>query len=272
MELITGSFALARRLEDSDARNAVLLAEAHRSLRPSSGATAILAAGGAIAYAGPASPFTHAIGVGLQGPVTAAGFDLIESFYFDRECHVNIDFCPLADPSLMDLLGRRGYRIVESNNVMVRRLDAPIDASDPRVGRVPAERSSEWSQMLAEGFFEHTPSAEEIDIGANLFAMEGGMAYAATIEGAIVSGGAMTIHSGLAALFGDATLRPHRRHGLHAAVIMARLADAVANGADMATAATLPGSVSQRNYERCGFRVAYTKLNMQRDFPDASPG
>jgi hypothetical protein len=28
---------------------------------------------------------------------------------------------------------------------------------------------------------------------------------------------------------------------------------------DLATASTLPGSVSQRNYERHGFQMAYTK-------------
>ena len=38
----------------------------------------------------------------------------------------------------------------------------------------------------------------------------------------------------------------------------------MAEGCDLATAATLPGSVSQRNYERHGFRVAYTRATLVR--------
>ena len=37
---------------------------------------------------------------------------------------------------------------------------------------------------------------------------------------------------------------------------------AIAQGCDMATASTLPGSVSQRNYERAGFEVVYTKVTL----------
>jgi hypothetical protein len=33
-------------------------------------------------------------------------------------------------------------------------------------------------------------------------------------------------------------------------------------GCDLATADTEPGSASQRNYEKCGFRLAYTKVTL----------
>ena len=48
------------------------------------------------------------------------------------------------------------------------------------------------------------------------------------------------------------------------ALIHARLSAAAAKGCLMATASTLPGSLSQRNYERAGFRVAYTKAVMRK--------
>jgi len=67
------------------------------------------------------------------------------------------------------------------------------------------------------------------------------------------------IHDGLAALFADSTTVSCRGAGLHAALIRGRLRDAAAAGCDLATAATLPGSNSQRNYERRGFQVVYTK-------------
>jgi len=45
-------------------------------------------------------------------------------------------------------------------------------------------------------------------------------------------------------------------------LIAARLNEAIAQGCDLATASTLPGGVSQRNYERAGFEVVYTKLTL----------
>jgi hypothetical protein len=43
------------------------------------------------------------------------------------------------------------------------------------------------------------------------------------------------------------------------ALIRARLAFAAAAGCDLAAVNTVPGSVSQRNAERQGFRVVYTR-------------
>lgn len=75
----------------------------------------------------------------------------------------------------------------------------------------------------------------------------------------------MNIREKLALLFADSTLDRYRSRGLHLALIRARLKRAAELGCDLATAAVAPGSVSERNYERAGLRVVYTKLNMQRD-------
>lgn len=266
VELITGSYTLARRLEASDALNAALAAEAQARRRPSSGSTAITVAGGSVAFAGVGSPLTHAIGVGMSAPVSSADLDQIESFYRERGSQINIDLCPLADPSLLELLGQRGYRCVEFNNVMVRRIAIGDGIADSRVELAPASDTLVWSRLLAEGFFEHEPTVDEIEIGSSLIAMDRGQAYMMRVDGVPASGGAMAVHpDGTATLFGDATLKAYRGRGLQTVLINARLAAAAAQDAHIATAATLPGSVSHRNYERCGFRVAYTKLNMQLD-------
>lgn len=266
MELIVGSVSLGQNLEDADARNAALLAAARARLRPDSGATSISIAGGSVAFAGTGSPLTHAIGIGMNGPVSAADFDRLEDFYRERASPVNIDLCPLADPTLAELLGRRGYRPVEFNSVMVRRIEGPLQFSGEGIERVHADDAAIWSRVLAEGFFEHHPSVEELALGHDIFAMEGTSAFLARVDSQPAAGGAMNIHpGGLATLLGDATLRACRGRGLQTALIMTRLADASAHGATLATAATVPGTVSHRNYERCGFRVAYTKINMQRD-------
>ncbi len=75
----------------------------------------------------------------------------------------------------------------------------------------------------------------------------------------------MSIRDGLAFFFGDSTLTRFRSRGLHRALIETRMNRAVAAGCDLVVATTLPGTISQRNYERCGFQVLYMKMNMQPD-------
>ncbi len=226
----------------------------------------ITVGGGVAAFAGVGSPLTHAVGVGMNGPVTRADLDAIEAVYRQRGSTVNMDLCPLADPTLPELLGERGYRCVEFSNVMVRRLPVSVEFPDHRIERVASADAGVWSRTLAEGFFEHEPTAEELDVGLCLFHIEGAAAFLARVDGTPAAGGALAVHpDGLAILFADATVTGFRGKGIHSALIMMRLADASAQGAELATAATQPGSVSHRNYERCGFQVAYTKINMQLD-------
>jgi len=73
----------------------------------------------------------------------------------------------------------------------------------------------------------------------------------------------LAIHDGVAGLFGASTRVPHRNQGVQHALIAARLAAAVAAGCDLAVVHTEPGSPSQRNVERLGFRLAYTKVTMR---------
>jgi len=80
-----------------------------------------------------------------------------------------------------------------------------------------------------------------------------------------VAAAGMAVRDGLAMLFGDATRPGYRNRGLHMALIVARMQYTAERGCDLITASTLPGSGSQRNYERLGFRVVYTKMIMLRE-------
>jgi len=56
-----------------------------------------------------------------------------------------------------------------------------------------------------------------------------------------------------------------RKRGAQSILIGARLTWAVEQGCDLATTTTQPGSSSQRNYERAGFRVVYTRAKVVRN-------
>ena len=101
-----------------------------------------------------------------------------------------------------------------------------------------------------------------MDIGRDLFRMPGAICYLASVDGETAAGAALTIRGGLATLCADGTIARFRRRGLQSEIIAARLNEAAAQGCDLATASTLPGSQSQRNYERLGFQVAYTKVTL----------
>src|SRR5947209_6452583 len=92
----------ARRLEAAEAANA-------RGCMGSHAEAAVLEiAGGVAVFTGAESPLTHAVGIGLKGPVSAAELDELEAFFRSRGARPAIDLCPFADAGLLPQLADRG--------------------------------------------------------------------------------------------------------------------------------------------------------------------
>jgi GNAT superfamily N-acetyltransferase len=267
--MLFASFPLAVRIERADALNAVESAQAQGRMRPESGAATLPVGTGFAVFAGVGSPISQARGLGMSAQFSDAEIDAVEQFYREHGCaSVNVDLCPLAHTGLCEGLGRRRYRIVEYNNALARPIARHDSWPDDRsVRRCGPDDIGLWAGTVMAGFFEKSePSVEEVELGSMLFGMAGGAAFLATVNGVAAAGAGMSIRAGLAFFFGDATLPSFRGRGLQRVLIEARLAHAAAAGCDLAVSTTLPGTISQRNYERCGFQVLYTKMNMQRDF------
>jgi len=249
---------LARRLEGAEAINA------RGSTASPPGAAFLEIAGGCAIFVGADSPLTQAIALGLNGAVSEDQVDALEAFFRARGASVTIDFCPLADSGLLEILGRRGYRATEFNNVLLKRLRGAEIVLAPRVRRALAGEIDLWSHTVGRGYFDQGDlTTGEMDVGRAIFAMPGAMCYlAAGPGGEPAGGGALAVRGGLATLFADSTIAAFRRQGLHRELIAARLNEAIALGCDTATASTLPGSASQRNFERMGFEVVYTKVTL----------
>jgi GNAT superfamily N-acetyltransferase len=257
--LVFSDLALARRLEAAEAANAKGCTAIHAE------AASMDVAGGCAVFVGAESPLTHAVGIGLSGPVRVEEIAALEEFFRDRGAKVAIDLCPLADAGLLPLLGERGYRLTEFSNVLVRRLAGREIVMTPRVRRVLLpEETDLWSHTVGRGFFDESElTTEEMDVGRAICAMPGALCYLATAStGEPAGAAALAVYGGLATLFADSTIAQFRRGGVHAELIAARLNEALAEGCELATASTLPGSGSQRNYERLGFEVVYTRVTM----------
>lgn len=254
---------LARRLECAEALNGVACAQAHQQMNPETGATVLEVGGGFAIFVGADSPLTHAIGLGMRGPVGAEEIGHLERFYRARGAAASVELCPLADPSLIESLENRGYGATEVNSVLVRPLAGAEFPPAESVRLACADEEYLWSRTVGRGFLEKDDlTPEEIGIGSAIWHMSGSRCYFAFDGGRTAAAAAMTMHVGLASLFADSTMLGFRGAGLQRALIRERLRVAVGEGCDLATASTMPGSVSQRNYERHGFQVAYTRKTL----------
>jgi GNAT superfamily N-acetyltransferase len=264
--------ALARRLEIAQTWRGVRYARARQELHPALPVGVEPLAGGYLIYTGDGMPLNRAVGLGVHGPVGAADLDLVEQFYRRRNLPPRIDVCPLADGSLLELLNLRGYRLEKFYSVLLYPLSEPAisELGAPEsapvgigISQAGPEDAELWLKTVARGFEEtDVPTQAMLDILAPNFYASHAACFFAWIGGQPAGGGGMYVHEGVAE-FGGASTRPEfRRRGVQTALLRARLAAAREQGCDLAIALTSPGSASQRNIERVGFRLAYTKATL----------
>jgi GNAT superfamily N-acetyltransferase len=207
----------------------------------------------------------------MNGQVSETELDELEWIYHSRNAPAEIVVCPLADASLFALLAARGYRIKEFENELVLCLSdwqasaSESSESDTEIRQAEESDADSWTRIIAQGFFDaSTASDESLTTFRAMFRVERAAAFLASIDGQPVGGGGLWTHEGVACLVGTSTLTEYRNRGVHTALIRARLESAASLGCDLAKVTTQPGSGSQRNVERHGFRVAYTRVVMMR--------
>jgi GNAT superfamily N-acetyltransferase len=254
--------ALARRIEAAEAAHAALLAR-------SPGCEALPVMGGQALFAGVGSPATHALGIGVYGPVTAAEFDTMEEFFRERGSASLIDLCPLCDLTVIEQVRRRGYRVIEFNHVLARRVISGETFRWPQnvsLGGVDTEEEAEiWRDVLARGFANSDDPPEELRRVTACFPASG-RKILAWLDGVPAGGAAAAVVDGTAFFYGATTLVAARRRGVQPALLQARLMYAAQQGADLAVVCVLPGSSSHRNCERLGFELIYTRTNLIREW------
>ena len=79
-----------------------------------------------------------------------------------------------------------------------------------------------------------------------------------------IGAGRLVLHHDVALLAGASTVPEARQQGAQLGLLEARLRFAAEKGATLAMMVAQPGSGSQRNAERQGFRIAYTRTKWQR--------
>ncbi len=256
--------ALSRRLERAEGYACVQFADARRRLYPKSGAEWMRSAGADVVFDGIESPVTQTFGLGLFEELRPEALDTIERFFLHRGAPVHHEVSPFAGLATHNLLCSRNYRLCEISNVLYRpvaRQEAEIPANI-RVRIVAPAEAKLWAETNARGWAQEHPEYEPffLELGAIICERQGSPAFLAEIGGEPAAAGSLSIHEGVALFGGAATSPEFRRRGLQTALLHARLQYAFEHGCDLAMIVASPGSESQRNAERRGFRVAYTRL------------
>jgi len=231
-------------------------------------------AGGAALYSSAGSPLNKVVGLGFEGAVNEDELHAIEREYAARGAPVQVELSTLANPAIGTLLTTRGYRLVGFENVLGRDLSGgtPPGPSMPGSGVIAVEEASDfeaWLDAVVTGFATPdrvgVPSHESLprevleSVMREMAGAVGLTRYLARLDGMVAGGASMRTGDGIAQMCGAATLPAFRRRGVQAALLEHRLAEAMTAGCDLAVVTTQPGSTSQKNMQRNGFDLLYTR-------------
>lgn len=275
-EPLLSDLALSRRLEAAEGLSNARHVEARAALSPAVGAAWARVGGAFVLFDGPESPCTQTFGLGVFEPATPALLDEIEGFFRARGAPVFHEVSPLAGPEILPLLGERGYRPIELTTVLFRSPPGAARWTVPANPRVqvrcvgPAERDL-WMQVGARGWSEGADPSELLLDLMRVASRRGDdtALFLAELDGRPIGAAGLNISNGVALLAGASTLPEGRRQGAQLALLDARLRHAEERGCDLVMMGALPGSASQRNAERQGLRVAYTRIKWQLMVPRA---
>jgi GNAT superfamily N-acetyltransferase len=273
--VLFASTSLAARIERAEARLVFDCASA--AARRRSGVLVVELAGGVASFAGPSSPFNKIVGLGFEA-FAEAELEAVERELLARAPSVQVELSCLGDPAVAKLLTRRGYQLVNFENVLARPLapGTPVRVAEPlAVAECPATDAELWLDVVVAGFAapdqQGVPSHESYprealrEAIADLAQASGFVRYLARRAGAPAGAASMRLFAGVAQLAGAATLPEHRRRGVQAALLATRLEAARLAGCELAVVTTQPGSKSQENVQKHGFELLYTRAILVKE-------
>lgn len=254
---------LARRLERTEASIGTSFIDVRQWKTPEVEATWRDFDGTYALFDGLGSPMNQTFGLGLFGATTPESLAAIEAFFEARGAEAHHEVSPLAGIATITLLADRGYRPVELSTVLVQEIAdgiAPSSSAGLRVRAIEAADRETWIETTVRGWSDDPEFGGVIRpiseiAGANLTMIH----FIVEREATAIATASLGIHDGIALLAGASTIPSGRGLGAQAMLLAARLAEARRRGCELAMMVARPGTTSQRNAERRGFRVAYTR-------------
>lgn len=269
----TVNIDLARRLERAEGSANAAFVDSRAQLEPDVGATWIDVAGVYAMFDGVGSPLTQTFGLGLFEPFLEPEFAAVEEFFDRRGISTFHETSELAPAATTQLLAGRGYAPIEESVVLVRptALELTDAPSDVTVRLIDESECQLWARTSAQGW---TSEAEDLTAFLENFGLisaraRGVHCFLAEADGQPIAAAALNLSAGIALLAGASTIPSARRRGAQRALLETRLRYAQSRGFELSMIVTQPGSASQRNAERQGFRTAYARTKWERHVPNA---
>lgn len=268
--MIYSDKALSQKLERTEARSNADFVETRARIEPDSDAAWIEVGGAYAMFDGIESPLTQTFGLGVFEEATEEHLDRLETFFRERGAAVFHEVSPMADASILSLLSTRGYRPIELTSVMYQELDAGGDLLPQRnpsiIARtINSDEADVWARTAAAGWATEFPGLDEFMLGIGKISTrsKGSRPFLAELDGRPIAAGGFQMYDDVCVLAGASTIPEERRKGAQNALLAARLRYAVEHGCRLAIMGALPGSQSQKNAQKNGFHIAYTRIKWQ---------
>lgn len=256
--------SLSQRLERAEALANRRFIEAKQKTFPGTTATWIEVAGAYALFDTPQSPLTQTFGLGVFETPAEADFERLEKFFADHSAPIFHEISPIPDQALLGKLKERGYYPMELTNLLYRPLDAnwSIEVNpNLTVRTIRPDEQEAYAQLCAEAWQlppEFKPFFDDLGkIGQHNDHVEN---FVVELNGKPIGGGGLCLSDDVALIAGDCTLPQARGQGAQLALIEARVSYAREKGYTLMMMGALPGSTSQKNGERAGMSIAYTRI------------
>jgi len=266
--MICSDIELSRKLERTEARANADFIETRARLQPESGAAWIEVGGAYAMFDGAESPLTQTFGLGIFEEATPEHLERLEAFFDEHGAPVFHEVSPMVDFSLLALLSDRGYRPIELTSVMYRELDGELPARrNPDITtRIANEAEADiWAETAAAGWATEFEGLGEfmLALGKITSRTKGSKPFLAEFKGRPIAAGGFGVYDDVCLLAGAATVPEFRNRGAQNALVATRLRYAAEHGCNLAMMGAAPGSQSQKNAQKNGFNIAYTRIKWQ---------
>lgn len=216
-------------------------------------------------FCGDGSPLTQANVTSAKQVLTLETYLEISYFYANRAVNFELNLSPFTPIESWETCHRQGWKIVEHENLLYLEKDMfhSQKENDFDVTSSIGKPSLNYTETISRGFFGDDFN-DDMQISAIISATESSYYYLASKDSKPMGAGSLVIAGTTGFLGGMSTLPESRNQGVQSALISARVRDSFDSGCDLILVSTTPGSGSQRNMERAGFRVAYTRSQFGR--------
>jgi hypothetical protein len=213
--------------------------------------------------------FNRVIGLTTQDE---GHIDSILQWYSENKIPCRIDLCPYqTNRDLLLSLIKHGLRESDYGTVLYGVPSPHISPLPPHiiVRKVHQRDLDLFSDLYAQGFIEFYGGSETnvkliADSAKVLYGHPGWHLYLAFVEEIPAAVALLHIQDQIAVLVAATTVPQLRGKGCQTALIQQRIADAANAGCTLLVTQTRAGTISQRNMEHAGLRIAYNRAVWER--------